>query len=128
MSKYAYPSIVVVEASEPPHRTLTHGEKDGLLSHPPTSRSLSHTPHPNIEDVFVAGLWSASSVASLGVSLHRSSTVRPAAAGLTDTNSLLGLRRRSPSPSVSSNDSAVELMPCALTKLEWIQSHPSSSL
>ncbi|EUB59308.1 hypothetical protein EGR_05792 [Echinococcus granulosus] len=72
------------------------------------------------------GLWSASSVASLGLSLHRSSTVRPTAAGVAETNSLHGLRQRS--PSVSSNDSAVELMPCALTKLEWIQHHPSASL
>nr|CDS22036.1 hypothetical protein EgrG_000064400 [Echinococcus granulosus] len=82
-----------------------------------------HAPPPSQSS---SGLWSASSVASLGLSLHRSSTVRPTAAGVAETNSLHGLRQRS--PSVSSNDSAVELMPCALTKLEWIQHHPSASL
>ncbi|KAL5105423.1 hypothetical protein TcWFU_003689 [Taenia crassiceps] len=71
-------------------------------------------------------LWSASSVASLGLSLHRSSTAHPTAAGIAETNFPLGLRRRS--PSVSSSDSAVELMPCVSTKPEWIQHCPSASL
>ncbi|CDI96914.1 histidine kinase [Echinococcus multilocularis] len=82
-----------------------------------------HAPPPSQSS---SGLWSASSMASLGLSLHRSSTVRPTAAGVAETNSLHGLRQRS--PSVSSNDSAVELMPFALTKLEWIQHHPNASL
>ncbi|KAM7542489.1 hypothetical protein Aperf_G00000006336 [Anoplocephala perfoliata] len=72
----------------------------------------------------LCGLWSASSVTSLGVlpqrsavSSERTATKMPALVG-SEIRSFLRFRRRSPSSSSSSNDSAVDLHPSAAASIE----------